>query len=345
MIASEPKLMVTIDSPSGELCSEKSDIIPSSCGLDFWLSASALRWTSTYLNASPAIIRVEEGSRAAMTFCLLRRLPGGFALACSYPYGHITGDEDLYWSSIDDISRELFRRRILRLEIPFTGPYQHQYSGYSHHRASLSNFNSLDAVRHVFDLHPESPGSLEGRFDSNIRWSIRKAERSGCTIRPASINDVELIQSLYASTMRAKGAPVNYGPTRWEGILAEMEAKNEGRIYIGEINGKASGMAAVVDGKISRHLIQLAVLPNAQSSRLGELLVATAMRDAKAAGRHFFDFMASSKTDTGLIAYKAKWGTRCEPINYAVIKGVPGMQRLIDAGRWLNRVGARLRGT
>ena len=103
-------------------------------------------------------------------------------------------------------------------------------------------------------------------------------------------------------------------------------------------------MAAVVDGAISRHLIQLAVPPNAHSSRLGELLVVTAMRDARASGKQFFDFMASSKTDTGLIAYKAKWGTDCEPINYIVIKGIPGMQYLIDVARWINRVGARLHG-
>ncbi|MFC3650344.1 GNAT family N-acetyltransferase [Dyella humi] len=344
MTVIKSKAVVAIRYPSDESYSAEVNTESSSCGLDFWLSPIALRWTATYLNAVPAIIQIENGERSARTFCLLRRLPLGFALACSYPYGYIVGDEDLFWSSINEISREFSRRRILRLEMAFTGPYLSQWDEHPRDHTGLLNSHSLDAVRHVFHLRPEDSASLEGRFDSNIRWSIRKAARSGCTIRRACINDVELLQSLYANTMRSKGAPVNYGQARWEGILSEMEARDKGCIYIGEINGDARGMAAVVDGKVSRHLIQLAVPPDAHSSRLGELLVATAMHDARAGGKYFFDFMASSKTDAGLIAYKAKWGTDCEPVNYVVIKGISGMQFLIDAGRWFNRVGARFRG-
>lgn len=293
-----------------------------------------------YLHAQPAVIHVTSDGKHASLLCLLRSLPGGLSLASAYPYGCIDGDPRLFWEAIPAITRALKRVRAVRLEIPFTGMYIAQLQENLSTRMPRVP-RSLNAVRHVLDLDPGEGCTLEQRFDPKIRWATRKAVRSGCVIRHATAADVSALQSLYARTMHAKNAPVNYGPERWAGLLAELEPISRGCIYLGEVEGRPCGMAAVVDGSMSRHLIQLAVPPEAHSLRLSELLVATAMQDARLRGQHYFDFMASSSNDTGLIAFKAKWGTTAEAIRHVVIPGMPVLHHAITFARWANRTRAR----
>jgi hypothetical protein len=315
---------------------------PSSCGLDFWQSDEASDWVCGYLDARPASLQVVAGGRSASLRLLLRRLPLGMRLATAYPYGCIEGDVDTFWRATAEIGRALRNSWVAALEIPFSGEYAHQFdhaSRVDHHGAP-----KLDAVRHVLDLRSREASTLEQGFHPNIRWSLRKASRNGCSVRRAVATDIDVLQSLYVRTMRTKRAPVNYGPQRFGGIVNVLQPSGTGCVYVGEIDGEPRGMAAVVDGRHSRHLVQLAVPPESHATRIGELLTATAITDAVRLGRHFFDFMASSSNDAGLIAYKAKWGAVAEPIRYSVLPGVAGMPHLVRAGRWLNKAGARLRG-
>lgn len=274
---------------------------------------------------------------------MLRRLPFGALLASAYPYGCIQGDVDLFWHAAPAIARMLRTDAIARLEIPFTGPYLSQVDALPTGMACVRIPVAMDAIRHVLDFDVDGARALEQRFSGKIRWAIRKAQRNGCILRHATPADVDTLQSLYAGTMRAKHAPVNYGPERWAGIVGDLEARFGG-IYLGEVDGKPAGMAAVVDGEISRHLIQVAVIPKAQVTRLGDLLIATAMQDALALGKRYFDFMASPMSDTGLIAFKAKWGSRSEVIRHAIISGVPLLGHAVQFGRWANRMRARFHG-
>ena len=312
--------------------------LPSSCGLDFWQSPAALRWQASFLNAQPAVIRVTADSSSALLCCLLRRLPLGFALASAYPYGMICGDVDLFWRSGYEIAAALKRRQVVRLEIPFSGEYAHQLARLGTDGRYFRRLQRLDAIRHVLDMESakRDPDWLMSRLESNTRWAIRKATRSGCTVRQASASDLDVIQSLYSITMSAKGAPVNYGRERFQGMLEDLSHNGHAKVYLGQLEGRPAGIAAVVDGAISRHFIQLAVLPEAQSSRLSELLVAAVIHGAHVDGKRYFDFMASHLRDTGLIAFKAKWGAHAEAINYVVLRVNKLMGFTIDMGRWLN---------
>jgi GNAT superfamily N-acetyltransferase len=249
----------------------------------------------------------------------------------------VTGDAELFWQSGDAIAAILREHRVVRLEMPFTGEHALQFSSLSGPSVRFRQAQALDAVRHVIDLAPAvgDAGWLSGQLAPNTRWAIRKAERSG-HVRLAAPADLDAVQAIYAATMRAKGAPVNYGPERFRGMLEELSGAGSARIYVGEVDGRPAGMAAVLDARASRHLLQLAVLPAAQGTRLGDLLVATVIREAISKGQRYFDFMASSPQDTGLLAYKAKWATYPEAIRYAVLKVNPLMDLAVDAGRWLN---------
>lgn len=312
-----------------------------SCGLDIWHSKQGLQYTNAYLHAETALLRAQADGNHASVLFQLRHLPGGVSLASAYPYGRIVGDVSLFWRAVPVVAKTLRKKGILRLEIPFTGPYLHQLELAS--ESSVMRIpDSMAAVRHVIDMASSNVGELDRHFDPNTRWAIRKAKRNGCLVRTAAQSEIDGLQDIYVRTMHAKRAPVNYGRERWEGIASLLAPAKRGCLYIGEIEGQPRGMAAVVDGAASRHLIQLAVSPEAHSSRLGELLIMSAISDACSKGLRYFDFMASSATDKGLIAFKAKWGATAEPIRYAVISGIPGLQRIVDLARWINRTRARL---
>lgn len=317
---------------------------PTSCGLDFWHSAAGLRWAGAFMHGRACRLELSTGADEASLVCLVRRLPGGLHLASAFPYGHVRGNPQLLWQTRATVSKTLRNARVLRLEIPFTGPYLGQIDKIPAN-AGVRTPHGLGAVRHVLDLHGVSNDEqLIGGFHRNIRWAVRKAGRNGCQVRIGDPTDVATAQALYARTMYAKSAPVNYGSERWQWLVDAPNASGSGRLYIGTIDGRPSGMAAVVDGAASSHLIQLAVPPEAHRSRLGELLIMTAIKDTRAKALRYFDFMASPTSDSGLIAFKAKWNTKQEPIRHAVVPGMAVLDRVIDVGRWANRTGARLRG-
>jgi len=310
----------------------------SSLGLDLWQSPAALEWMGAYLHARPWLLRICDGNEEARLVLLLRQLKVGLTLASAYPYGWIDGNCGLFWRARSAIRRALRRHGVVRLEIALSGEGL-QFAD----EAAESIRSSLDAVRHVLDLNVLDVATMEKAFDPNIRWAARKAVRNGVRVETVTMGDVDVVQVLYATTMQAKRAPVNYGRERWQGLFSELAPHGSGHIYLAYIGEQPVGMAAVADGASSRHLLQLAVPSEHQSTRTGELLVMTAIRDAVESGKRHFDFMASRADDKGLIAFKAKWGTRAEPIRHVVLPVMPLAAPMIDAARWLNRKGARLR--
>ena len=308
-----------------------------SCGLDFWQSPEALRWISAYLGAQPVLITVQDGTRRASLCCLLRRIPLGLALGSAYPYADIVGDTALFWQNGATIATALRAQGVVRLEMPFSGENASQFESLDPN-GGFRGQAGLDAIRHVLDLTSagRDPGWLAAQLAPNTRWAVRKAERVGGRIRPAVPADLNQVQAIYAAAMRAKGAPVNYGPERFQGMLGQLSTKGVARIYVGEVAGKPAGMAAVLHASTSRHLIQLAVAPEAQASRLSDLLVHSVIQAAVAEGCQYFDFMASNPTDTGLVSFKAKWAGRPEPIRYAILRVNRLTDFTIDLGRWAN---------
>ncbi len=311
---------------------------PSSCGLDVWHTEPALTWIGDFLRAKSSWLEVSDAmGRAGLRF-VVRHLPLGVLLGSAYPYGAIEGDVTCFLRNLEAIRSALLRQRIVRLEIPFTGEYLTQFPEPIPPGADGTMGQRLAAVRQVLDLSAfSSDQDLEKSFEPNLRWALRKSIRSGCKVRAATLNDVPIVQSLYETTMRAKGAPVNYGAERFSGIIESLTSRDLGCVYLGTVNDAPAGMAAVIGGANSQHLVQVAVPPQWHPTRLGELLIATTIRDALARHKRFFDFMASPIEDEGLIAFKRKWGGTTEPIHHLVIPAAPLIAQAIDGARWINR--------
>ena len=316
-----------------------------SCGLDFWQSPPAIDWINQYLVSQSAYIEVTDNCNKASLLCFIRPLPGGFFLASAYPYGCIDGDINLFWKAENHIAYALRKHRILRLEISFTGEFINQIATIPN-SSKIIIPSKLEAVRHVLDLRPaiSDPQWADKPFDSKIRWAMRKAVRSGATVEIAKSTDSAIIQNLYEETMRAKGAPVNYGEERFKGIITDLLPRGMGNIFIGYINQVPAGFAAIVQGQKSCHLIQIAVTPENQSARISELLIGTVINNAISKNITYFDFMASPKTDKGLIAFKAKWKGKSETIYHAILPVFPFFHKIIDLGRAIHKMKGRLNG-
>jgi hypothetical protein len=323
------------------LTSRPSDWVdppPSSCGLDIWQSELGQQWVRTFFGTRWIWLTITEGSeQAALTF-IARKLAPGLFLGSAYPYGTVHGSASCFARNLVGIKRALLRQGIVRLEIPFTGEYASQHASLPRNEANRAAAEPLGAERQVLNLDGNvSMDDFQQRFDPNVRWAVRKAVREQCRVSTAGVTELRLAQSLYEETMRAKGAPVNYSAKRFSGIIDTLSRHGRGTVYLGFVGDVPAGMAAVVDGAISRHLIQLAVPPQWHASRLGELLTMTAISEGRAAGKRYFDFMASSTEDRGLIAFKRKWGGTSEPIDYLVLESLPMLGRAIAAGRLVNR--------
>ncbi len=316
-----------------------------SCGGDVWNHPLTVAWLCRFMRASPAVLEIRTHSGQAHIPCLSRHLPLGYRLLSAQPYASIQGDAGLFWDGGGDLARYLRRHRVVRMELAFSGPCLRDCPGSFAGHQLLRAAPELDAVRQVIDLAPaqRDPAWLESCLGSKIRWAVRKARREGCTVRAAGDADVDAVQDLYARTMRAKGAPVNYPRERFAGLLRELAPEGMGRLYIGHIDDRPAGMAALVQGGSSAHLIQLAVPPEYQSRRLSELLIHRCLEDTIVAGRRYFDFMASQAGDHGLIAFKAKWGGDTEAIRHIVLASDPLLSPGIDLVRRLNRLRGKLR--
>src|SRR5579885_2219253 len=257
-----------------------------SCGLDFWLSADGCRWLEAVLHARAFTLRVSDGARSAELLLLRRRLLPGIDLASGHPYSAICGDAPLFWERIGEVRRACRAAGISRIELPFSGE-ETAASLVPSARAFVPapGREVAPAVRHVIALHAfPSTQALEAAYPANLRWALRKAAKSGAAVRGVGAESATQAQQLYAQTMRAKGAPVNYGVERFELIAGPLAAAGAGALYVGTVNGEPAGMAAAIDSAQARHLVQLAVPERFQSSRLGDLLAATAINAAHAAG-------------------------------------------------------------
>jgi hypothetical protein len=109
-----------------------------------------------------------------------------------------------------------------------------------------------------------------------------------------------------------------------------------GKILVGCLHGAPVGIAAFVDGRESRHLLQLAVLPEAQPSRLSDLLISECIEDAVDLDKKFFDFMASHGRDKGLMEFKAKWGSVPQKVHTVTLPGFPWVGMALDIARSAN---------
>ncbi len=246
-------------------------------------------------------------------------------LYASIPYGHFIGDKLYFPSFTEFLKKELLRRRVdqIRLtESPFSDPY------------APESFASVSAKCTLLDLRGYDKERIWEGYKKNIRRDVRKAQKSGVTIRRGdSGEDAPLFYKLYLASMERNKAIAKY-PLRWFEALHEVGGKRGlSAILIAELNGIPIAGTVLVYSMSCTHYLHngsqyefLKFCPN-------ELLVHSSIEDAVEKNISFFDFMGSDPGDLSLLRFKEKWGSQSKDLHTYVKDYHPFRSKIWEWGK------------
>lgn len=223
-------------------------------------------------------------------------------LYASIPYGNMIGDP-AYFPAFMELLAQAFKKKgidqVRITESPFSE---------SCHPAS---FKPMVAKCTLLDLRGLDKEKIWEVYKKNIRRDVRKAQKSGVTIRQgASTEDVRTFFRLYLASMQRNRAMVKY-PLQWFEALYEMIIKRGlGIIALAEVDKEAIAGAVFIHSQNSTHYFHngsqyefLKFCPN-------ELLIHDALEKAIEKKNSCFDFMGSDPMDLSLLHFKEKWGSQ-----------------------------------
>jgi hypothetical protein len=257
-------------------------------------------------------------------------------LYASIPYGHLIGEKSYYSAFLQLLEKEFRRKGIdqVRLtESPFSDSY------------SLESFKPISTKCTLLDLRGYDKEKIWEGYKKNIRRDVRKAQRSGITIRGVdSKEDIRIFYRLYLSSMERNRAMAKY-PLRWfEAVYEEMVEKGLGAFVFAELEHEVIAGSVFIKSPTSIHYFHngskyefLKFCPN-------ELLIHSALEEAIEKGNPFFDFMGSDPNDASLVRFKEKWGGQSMDLNTYVKDYHPFRCRIWEWGRrWAgSRLGSDL---
>jgi len=203
---------------------------------------------------------------------------------------------------------------------------------------------------------PDDVTCLWQRFDKDVRYQIRRAERAGLSVEAGGTEQLESFYDVFAVRMRELGSPVHASRflaavLEHFGSRARVLVVRKGRMVIGGLMTIAfKDRVTVPWASCLKEYFSLC--PNM-------LLYWEALRRACLAGLRRFDFGRSTR-DSGTHRFKQQWGAREEPLYWysiptATSSGRPvtergaGMSFLSRTWQYLplsvtRQVGPRLRG-
>ncbi len=174
----------------------------------------------------------------------------------------------------------------------------------------------------VHTLALSDPDALFRSFESQVRRNIRKAERSGLTVRLAERPEdlTRVYFGLHADTRRRLGVPTQ--PRRffeavWNrmvdpGLAFVLLAYHEGTAVAGAVFLDWNGRIVYKFGASDRRSWPL---------RPNNLIFWEAIRRGCASGAEVLDFGKSDWADEGLRAFKSSWGAVEQPLQYTTFGG------------------------
>ena len=167
---------------------------------------------------------------------------------------------------------------------------------------------------HTLDLTPGVDELFRGFHKDCIQRKIRRAEREGVVVE-AGRSDALLrtFYQLLLLTRRRLGVPPH--PFRWFRNLVETFGENL-EISVGSKDGQP--VASILTLRFKDTLVYKYGCSDARHNRFGGIpfLFWRAIRQAKSLGLRELDFGRSDLTDTGLIAFKDRWGCTRTPLRY-----------------------------
>jgi len=228
-------------------------------------------------------------------------------LYASIPYGQLIGEKSYYPTFLELLEKEFRRKGIDQIRLT-ESPFSESYP-------PGSSFKPVSAKCTLLDLRGYDREKIWEGYKKNIRRDVRKAQRSGITIRSGDFReDVDIFYKLYLASMERNRAMAKY-PLHWFETLYEIVTKKGlGAILIAELDEVAIAGVVLIYSASSTHYFHngsqyefLRFCPN-------ELLVHFSLEKAIGRGNSFFDFMGSDPNDLSLLRYKEKWGGQSKDV-------------------------------
>ena len=228
-------------------------------------------------------------------------------LYASIPYGQLIGEKSYYPTFLELLENEFRRKGIDQIRLT-ESPFSESYP-------PGSSFKPVSAKCTLLDLRGYDREKIWEGYKKNIRRDVRKAQRSGITIRSGDFReDVDIFYKLYLASMERNRAMAKY-PYHWFETLYEIVTKKGlGAILIAELDEVAIAGVVLIYSASSTHYFHngsqyefLKFCPN-------ELLVHFSLEKAIGRGNSFFDFMGSDPNDLSLLRYKEKWGGQSKDV-------------------------------
>jgi serine/alanine adding enzyme len=257
-------------------------------------------------------------------------------LYASIPYGHLIGERSYYSTFLELLEKELRRRGIDQVRLTESPFFESRRP---------ESFKPISAKCTLLDLRDYDKEKVWRGYKKNIRRDVRKAQKSGITIRSGdSMESVNIFYKLYLASMERNRAMAKY-PFQWfEAIYEEMAERGSGVFLLAELEHEAIAGAVFIKSSTSTHYFHngskyefLKFCPN-------ELLIHSVLDDAIEKGNSFFDFMGSDPNDLSLIRFKEKWGGQSKDICTYVKDYHPFRCKIWELGKRMgsSRLGSRL---
>jgi hypothetical protein len=159
--------------------------------------------------------------------------------------------------------------------------------------------------------------ALISNFSSSVQRAVRKAERSGLSVRIQSDEDaMATFYKLHVRTRRRHGVPPQ-PQSFFVNIQRHLIARGHGFIVI--VEGQKRPLAAAIFLKFGRHAIYKfgASDERLQELRANNLAMSEGIKNLADAGVEILHFGRTEKENEGLRRFKLSWGATEEEIHYA----------------------------
>lgn len=154
-----------------------------------------------------------------------------------------------------------------------------------------------------------SEDALMAIFHQKTRNSIRKAQKSGFTVRhSAHINDLRALAELHRDNMQAIGGT----PKPWtvfEAIREMFAYDRDYRLYLAEKDGVVASALLVFFHNRTIEYYTPATAADYRTLQPMSLLILTAMLDAIGRGIRVWNWGGTWLTQQGVYQFKSRWGT------------------------------------
>lgn len=173
---------------------------------------------------------------------------------------------------------------------------------------------SPDCYLHMLDLRPTADELLRGTHKTGVQHPIRRAEREGLVYDCG--NSETLLDAFYRlliKTRRRHQLPPQ--PIQWFRNLASC-LKERLQIRVAFKDGKeTASILTIINNKV---IVYKYGCSDKTFSNLGgiQFLLWKTIVEAKAAGLTCLDFGRSDADNTGLIAFKDRWGAKSSKLTY-----------------------------